>query len=160
MVLFEDFKHKKPDYLEFYGELQNELRPLVDYVARYYQNNGFIVRLLLAKLLAGGKIPHHTDAGFSLLNCHRVHIPIITNDQVAFVVGGEEINMQVGEFWEINNGVDHAVENRSDEDRIHIIIDWMPNYAGESQEEALTSDDARGSGGTGVPKETMDAMIA
>ncbi|MCH8073339.1 MAG: tetratricopeptide repeat protein [Proteobacteria bacterium] len=160
LVLFEDFKHEKPDYLEPYFDLQNELRPLVDYVASYYQNNGFIVRLLLAKLLAGGKIPHHTDAGFSLLNCHRVHIPIITNDQVIFAVGGEEINMQVGEFWEINNGVDHAVENRSNEDRIHIIIDWMPNYAGQSQEEALTSDDAGGRSGTGVPKETMDAMIA
>jgi len=160
LVLFEDFKHKKPDYLEFYGELQNELRPLVDYVARYYQNNGFIVRLLLAKLLAGGKIPHHTDAGYSLLNCHRVHIPIITNDQVAFVVGGEEINMQVGEFWEINNGVDHAVENRSDEDRIHIIIDWMPNYAGKSEEEVLTSDQPEGADSGRPPLETTNAMIA
>ena len=159
LVLFEDFKHEKPDFLEFYFELQNELKPLVDYVAGYYQNNGFIVRLVLAKLLAGGKIPHHTDAGFSLLNCHRVHIPIITNDEVAFFVGGEEKNMQLGEFWEINNSVDHAVENRSDEDRIHIIIDWMPNYAGRPQEEALRPDDAKGAPGTGVPKETMDAMI-
>ncbi len=160
LVLFEDFKHKKPDYLEPYFELQNELRPLVDYVADYYQNNGFIVRLLLAKLLAGGKIPHHTDAGYSLLNCHRVHIPIITNDEVAFVVGGEEINMQVGEFWEINNGLDHAVENRSDEDRIHIIIDWMPNYAGKSEEEVLTSDQPEGSDSGKPPPETMNAMIA
>ena len=159
LVLFEDFKHERPEFLEFYFELQNELKPLVDRVAGYYQNNGFIVRLVLVKLRAGGKIPHHTDAGFSLLNCHRVHIPIITNDEVAFFVGGEEKNMQVGEFWEINNSVDHAVENRSDQDRIHIIIDWMPNYAGQSQEEALTPDDAKGAPGTGVPKETMDAMI-
>ena len=160
VVLFEDFKHEKPEYLEPYFELQNELKPAVDRIADYYQNNGFIVRVLLAKLLAGGKIPHHTDAGYSLMNCHRVHIPVITNDEIVFFVGGEEKNMQVGEFWEINNSVDHAVENRSNEDRIHIIIDWMPNYAGLPQEEVLRSPDAGDSEGTGVPKETMDAMIA
>lgn len=160
LVLFEDFKHKKPDYLEPYFELQNELKPVIDYIAGYYQNNGFIVRVLLAKLLAGGKIPHHTDAGFSLLNCHRVHIPIITNDEVDFVVGGEEINMQAGEFWEINNGVDHAVENRSDQDRIHIIVDWMPNYAGKSEEEVLTSGQPAGTDTGMPPPEAMNAMIA
>jgi Flp pilus assembly protein TadD len=160
LVLFEDFKHEKPEFLDLYFELQNELKPLVDHVASYYQNNGFIVRFLLAKLLAGGKIPHHTDAGFSLLNCHRVHIPVITNDEVVFVVGGEEKNMQVGEFWEINNGIDHAVENRSGEDRIHIIIDWMPNYASQPEEVVLRSDQAAAAGGTGVPAETMNAMIA
>jgi tetratricopeptide (TPR) repeat protein len=160
LVLFEDFKHKQPDYLEPYFDLQDELKPVVDHIAGYYQNNGFIVRVLLAKLLAGGKIPHHTDAGFSLLNCHRVHIPIITNDEVDFVVGGEKINMQAGEFWEIDNGVDHAVENRSDEDRIHIIVDWMPNYAGKSEEEVLTSDQPEGQESGRPPPETMKAMIA
>ena len=160
LVLFEDFKHKQPDYLEPYFELQNELRPVVDYIAGYYRNNGFIVRLLLAKLLAGGKIPHHTDAGYSLLHCHRVHIPIITNDEVVFTVGGEELNMQVGEFWEINNGLDHAVENRSDEDRIHIIIDWMPNYAGQSVEDVLRSGAYEATDSAGPPAETMNAMIA
>jgi len=160
LVLFEDFKHQKPDYLEPYFDMENELKPLVEYVAGYYQNNGFIVRLLLAKLLAGGQIPHHTDAGYSLLHCHRVHIPIITNDKVVFFVGGEEKNMRVGEFWEINNGVDHAVENRSDEDRIHIIIDWMPNYAGQTEEAVLTADQPEGTAATGAPAETLNAMIA
>ena len=159
LVAFEDFKHQKPVYSELYGELQPALEPLVDYVASYYQNNGFIVRLLLAKLLAGGKIPHHTDAGYSLMNCHRVHIPLISNDDVAFFVGGEEKNMKVGEFWEINNSVDHAVENRGDEDRIHIIIDWMPNYAGLPVEEVLRPEDVKATDEAGVPAETLNAMI-
>ncbi len=160
LIHFEDFKYKKPDYRERYFELQNELKPVLDYIDDYYQNNGFIVRLLLAKLLAGGKIPHHTDAGYSLLNCHRVHIPIITNDQVVFFVGGEEKNMQVGELWEINNGLDHAVENRGDEDRIHLIIDWMPNYAGQSEEEVLTADQPEGADRAVAPKATLNAMVA
>jgi tetratricopeptide (TPR) repeat protein len=85
---------------------------------------------------------------------------LITNDDVAFFVGGEEKNMKAGEFWEINNSVDHAVENRSGDDRIHIIVDWMPNYVGLPEEEVLRSEDVKGAGATGAPAETLNAMIA
>jgi tetratricopeptide (TPR) repeat protein len=159
LVHFEDFKHEKPEYSNRFFNLQDALNPLVDYVACYYQNNGFIVRLLVAKLLAGGRIPHHTDAGFSLLNCHRVHIPITTNDQVVFSVGGETKTMHCGEFWEINNGEEHAVDNGGD-DRIHIIIDWMPNYAGRPEAEVLKPDDAPETVEIGAPVETINAMLA
>jgi tetratricopeptide (TPR) repeat protein len=160
LVHFEDYKYKKPEYRDLYFELQDQLQPLVDCIAAYYKNNGFIVRVVLAKLLAGGEIPHHTDSGFSLLNCHRVHIPIVTNEQVIFIVGGEEKNMKVGEFWEINNGTDHAVENRSEEDRIHMIIDWMPNYAGKSEEEVLAPDRPEGLQEAAAPEATVMAMVA
>ena len=160
LVHFEDFKYERPDYRELYTELQDELAPLVDYVSRYYQDNGFVIRLLLAKLVAGGKIPQHTDAGYSLLNCHRVHLPIVTNDDVAFIVGGEEINMQVGELWEINNGTVHAVENRGEEDRIHLIIDWMPNYAGKPEEQVLAPDEAEGADVAAGTAATINAMLA
>jgi preprotein translocase subunit SecA len=32
-----------------------------------------------------------------------------------------------GEMWEINNATLHAVDNRSERDRIHLIVDWVPN---------------------------------
>ena len=144
MVHFEDYQYKKPEHRKLFFEFQDQVQPVVDYVADYYQNNGFIVRLILARLVAGGKIPKHTDAGFSLLNCHRIHLPIITNKDVAFFVGDEERNMQVGELWEINNGTVHAVENRGTEDRVHLIVDWMPNYAGKSEEDILTADPLEG----------------
>ena len=44
-----------------------------------------------------------------------------------FRVGGEQKVMHPGEMWEINNATVHAVDNQSDEDRIHMIIDWVPN---------------------------------
>ncbi len=139
MIHFFRDEYTKPDYRELYFELQNELKPAVDCIADYYQNNGFLVRMLLAKLPAGSKIPKHTDAGYALLNRHRVHIPIITNDKVVFMVDGEEKNMQAGELSEINSELVHAVENQGDADRIHLIIDWMPNYAGQSEEDVLAS---------------------
>jgi len=159
MVHFEDYKYKKPDYRDLYAEFQRELEPVVDYVANYYQNNGFVVRLILAKLVAGGKIPKHTDAGFSLLNCHRIHLPIVTNEDVVFFVGGEERNMQVGELWEINNGTVHAVENRGTEDRIHLIVDWMPNYSGKSEEEVLTADTLEGADSEAADAAMLSTII-
>lgn len=159
MVHFEDYQYKKPDYRDLFHELKGELRPALDYIGNYYQNNGFIVRMILAKLVAGGKIPAHTDAGFSLLNCHRVHLPIITNDDVVFSVGGEDINMQVGELWEINNGSVHSVENRSTEDRVHLIVDWMPNHAGKSEEEVLTPDELEGEDSASANAAMLDGLI-
>ena len=160
LVHFEDFKHEKPEYYELYFELQNELKPLINYIADYYQNNGFIVRMMLAKLIAGGKILSHTDVGFSLQNTHRVHVPIVTNDQVDFFVGGEKKNMRAGELWEINNASAHAVENRSDEDRIHLIVDWMPNFAGKTEAEALTEDPGDGGTSTSDVSMVLNSMVA
>lgn len=160
LVHFEDFKYEQPEYRELFAELQDELQPVIDYIADYYQGNGFVLRVLLAKLRAGGKIPHHTDAGFSLLNCHRVHIPIVTNDDVIFFVGGEEKNMQVGELWEINNGLDHAVENRGYEDRIHLIIDWMPNHSAKSEAAVLAPEQTGEGINRRVDPATLNAMVA
>ena len=159
-IHFEDYRYRKPDVRELYHELQDELKPLLDYIADFYQDNGFVVRLIFAKLLAGGKIPKHADGGFSLLNCHRVHIPIMTNDRNIFYVNGEEKSMQVGELWEINNELVHMVENRSDEDRIHLIVDWMPNQAGRPQEEVLAPDMVNAAEGQRSESETLNMMVA
>ncbi len=132
-------ENTKPDYRELYFELENELKPVVDCIANYYQNNGFLVRMLLTKMPPGSAIPEHVDSGPALINCHRVHIPITTNDKVVFMVGGEKKYMQAGEFWEINNALEHSVENHGDKDRIHLIIDWMPNFTGQSEEDVLAS---------------------
>ena len=159
-IHFEDYRYRKPDVRELYHELQDELKPMLDYIADFYQDNGFVVRLIFAKLLAGGKIPKHADGGFSLLNCHRVHIPIMTNDRNIFFVNGEEKSMQVGELWEINNELVHMVENRSDEDRIHLIVDWMPNQAGRPQEEVLAPDMVNAAEGQRSESETLNMMVA
>jgi Flp pilus assembly protein TadD len=159
LVHFEDYKFQKPEYQALYSELKDEVRPVVEYIADYYRNNGFIVRMILAKLLAGGKIPNHTDAGFSLLNCHRIHVPIITNEKVVISVGGEEINMRTGDFWEINNATVHGVENHSAEDRIHLIVDWMPNYEHKPEEEVLAPDQLEGAERIAATEEMLTTMV-
>ena len=159
LVHFEDYKYDKPEYRELYYEFRDAIGPVVDYIADYYSNNGFIVRAMLAKLDAGGSIPRHTDAGFSLMNCHRVHVPIITNDEVEFFVGGETRHMRAGELWEINNAAVHAVANGGGEDRVHLIIDWMPNFAGRPEAEVLAADRLEGQESAAANAEMLASII-
>lgn len=123
----EDFRHYNPTYQELYSQFRKELQPIFDFIVDYFNHDGFIVRALFARLAAHGRIDTHTDGLYSLLKCHRIHIPIITNDQVVFTIGGEKKVLGEGEMWEINNATLHAVENNGDQDRIHLIIDWVPN---------------------------------
>ena len=127
LVADKDFRHYNPTEHELYHEFRKELKPVTDFIAEHYNHDGYVVRILFARLAAGGKIAPHTDGLYSLMKCHRIHLPIVSNDQVVFSVGGEDLVMREGELWEINNSTLHAVENRSDKDRIHLIIDWVPN---------------------------------
>ena len=127
LIYDDDFRHYDPTYLDIYSQFEDELKPLLDFIAENYQHDGYVVRLIFAKLQARGKIPRHADREYSLLKCHRIHVPIISNDDVFFTVGGEKRVMHPGEMWEINNATFHAVDNQNDEDRIHMIIDWVPN---------------------------------
>ncbi len=127
LIYDDDFRHYNPTYLDNYSQFEDELKPLLDFIAENYQHDGFVVRLIFARLQAHGTIPRHADREYSLLKCHRIHVPIISNDDVFFTVGGEQKVMRPGEMWEINNATFHAVDNQSDEDRIHMIIDWVPN---------------------------------
>ena len=159
LVHFEDYKYDEPEYRDLYSELEEEIAPIVDYIASYYRNNGFIVRAMLAKLEAGGQIPKHTDAGYSLMNCHRVHLPLITSEAVDFFVGGETVQMRAGELWEINNATEHAVSNNGTEDRVHLIVDWMPNLHNKTENEVLTADQLDGEDGEAANEEMLGSII-
>ena len=99
---------------------------LIDLKSMYEEKygKGEFIRVLLVKLKKHSSIYPHEDYGTSLQTCVRTHIAVLTNPLVTFIVGGEEKYMKEGEIWEINNAVTHSVENPSDEDRIHFIIDY------------------------------------
>jgi aspartyl/asparaginyl beta-hydroxylase (cupin superfamily) len=72
-------------------------------------------------------IKSHVDGGVMLQLGRRIHIPLITNPKVIFEVFGEKKYLQVGSWYEINNIIPHSVINESEYDRVHLIIDLMPN---------------------------------
>lgn len=84
------------------------------------------VRLL--QLAVGAEIKPHKD------NClgyedgsFRLHIPIITNSEVEFILDGNRIIMNEGECWYIDANFIHSVANRGTNDRIHLVIDGIRN---------------------------------
>jgi len=124
LIFDTSFSTVKPVYQKWYSQVEDELNKIHD-ICRNVYSDGYIIRALFVNLPAGKSIPSHKDHGMSLLISNRIHIPIITNDGVIFMVGGESINMKEGEMWEINNGEKiHSVDNKSGHDRIHLIIDW------------------------------------
>ena len=93
-------------------------------------NNGRVGRAIFPKLKAGKKIDGHTDNASPnayLDVCRRYQIPIITNPHVYFAIDGGLLNMFEGECWEINNMRWHEVTNNSEKDRVHLLIDIIPN---------------------------------
>ncbi len=128
LIFDEDFRHDDPTVREKFFELDCDtlLEPVLRSISDYYTGDGYVVRALLVCLKPQGVIPPHVDAGYSLLHCRRIHIPIFSTERVEFTVGGEQRAMKEGEVWEINNAREHSVVNRGDQGRVHLIIDWVP----------------------------------
>lgn len=84
------------------------------------------VRLL--KLDVGAEVKPHTDNCLGYEDgCFRLHIPIITNSEVEFILDGNRLVMNEGECWYIDANFTHSVANRGTEDRIHLVIDGLRN---------------------------------
>src|SRR5262249_11699756 len=57
----------------------------------------------------------------------------VTDADVAFFVDGGRVPMEAGECWYLNVNLPHRVDNRSQTDRIHLVIDcvvddWLAGY--------------------------------
>jgi quercetin dioxygenase-like cupin family protein len=84
------------------------------------------VRLL--HLAPGSVIHEHRDRGLAYeYGSFRLHIPVHTNGEVDFIVGGCKMEMQAGECWYANFDLTHSVRNCSTEGRIHLVIDCLRN---------------------------------
>lgn len=92
-------------------------------IAAHYPPGGRIIRAMAAKLLAGGRIALHKDAHPSFAAAHRIHVPLVTNPDVDFVIRGASHHLEEGMAYEVSNLDYHAVTNRG-ADRIHFIFDY------------------------------------
>ena len=125
-LLADDMSHTPPIKTAFYDRFAEAIDPVFQALVLRLGSDGLFIRVLLARLKAKSEIKPHVDKGYSLINCNRIHIPIITNDMVTFSVGGVSRSLKEGEIWEINNADVHSVTNTSQDARVHLIIDWTP----------------------------------
>jgi Aspartyl/Asparaginyl beta-hydroxylase len=87
---------------------------------------GKLVRMTLAELPAGGKIPAHIDNGLGVTAVHRCHVPIVTSREVHFYIDRISHYLECGIAYEFDNTRLHAVDNKSGQRRVHLMFDFMP----------------------------------
>jgi len=84
------------------------------------------VRLLA--LSPGSIIKPHKDRGCSYQEgSFRIHIPIRTNKAVDFTIDGTKLFLEEGTCWYMDFGKTHHIENRGENNRIHLIMDCIRN---------------------------------
>lgn len=53
----------------------------------------------------------------------RLHVPLLTHDQVCFLLNGTPVPFQAGECWFLQLSDPHAVNNPGPGERLHLVID-------------------------------------
>ena len=123
------FIEKNEDPRRFYsnpiwGVWRPMLEPLFNQIVSGY---GFrepvFPKVMLARLAAGHVIDRHVDGAGSNLTTHKIHIPIQTNPLALFTSNDQTSHLEEGHAYEVNNIAAHAVENRGEADRIHLIFE-------------------------------------
>lgn len=72
----------------------------------------------------GESLPPHFD-GIDGVRERRFQVPLVSEEGVAFTIGGETRRFLPGEAWQIDASVTHSVVNASLADRITILFDTV-----------------------------------
>ena len=97
-------------------------------------------RVRLMRLEKNSNITKHTDKVDSDIKNYRLfrlHIPIITHSDIIVESWHDKnivfrSNMEMGDCWFLDVSKAHAVKNKSDMDRVHLVVDvWQNNELGE-----------------------------
>ena len=104
------------------------LYPKVDRLVDWVFNNvkgTKLGRIMLVKLLPGGAIGEHIDPGPYFQAHYRFHVPFITHADMVFLGPGKlnPTHMPAGFLSQLANRQLHSAENKSNVDRIHLIVD-------------------------------------
>ena len=78
-------------------------------------------------MLPGASIYRHRDISQIFQKSHRVHLPLVTHEDVKFFIDDIEYHFPVGKFYEFDNSRYHKVNNNSNVFRMHLIVDLLPN---------------------------------
>ena len=113
----------------FDGPLWPEWRPLLEPVlsaatADYGYARAAFPRIMLARMAPGGFIQPHRDTNPAAKWPHKIHVPLMTNPKVAFLVRGTVHNFREGEAVEVDNIHAHGVRNGGTTPRIHLIFEY------------------------------------
>ena len=82
----------------------------------------------LMRLTPGSAIKEHTDHDLRYEEgMVRIHIPVVTNHGVEFLLNRSRVVLEAGSAWYLRLSDPHSVINRGDTDRVHLVIDAPVN---------------------------------
>lgn len=113
--------HDRPLWTEWRFLLEPVLTQAVD---AYDYVRGEYPRVMFARMAPGGVIQPHVDTNSAAKWPHKIHVPLTTNDRVSFLIGDSTHHFPAGEAVEVNNLGPHAVYNRGETDRVHLIFEY------------------------------------
>jgi hypothetical protein len=117
------------------------------------------VRLL--SLAPGSEIKPHRDLGCGYKDgVFRIHIPVITNPAVYFTLENEQLHLQAGECWYMDFSCTHAIVNKGDTARVHLIMDCIRNEWSDQLFAAHGYDLSARTAAPAMDAATRNAMIA
>jgi hypothetical protein len=87
---------------------------------------GKLIRAEFISLKPKSRIRTHKDRSDLLYLSRRFHVPIKTNPYVTFSAGLDVRHLYPGRLYELNNINYHSVKNDGNENRIHLILDVLP----------------------------------
>jgi len=100
------------------------IAPLLEVTAKAYgYQTAEFPRIMLAKLPAGASIKPHIDRSPAAQFPHKIHIPLLTNQETLFFLNDKGFNLKEGVIHEVNNRMNHSVVNKGNSDRIHLIFE-------------------------------------
>jgi hypothetical protein len=84
------------------------------------------LRVVFYRLKGGTKIGRHRDLSENRMipGVVRIHVPIVTNEHIIMYVDDQPYRFEAGTAWYFDATAFHSVENNSDQDRIHLVVDF------------------------------------
>lgn len=79
-------------------------------------------------LRAGFTIKKHRDIARNFENnIIRIHVPVISDDEIYIYLDDERVKMEPGECWYMDLDLHHEIFNKSDKDRVNLVMDCVRN---------------------------------
>lgn len=82
-------------------------------------------RSRLMGLAPGAQVVPHVDAHYHWRSHWRLHVPVVTSEQVLFTCGGETVHMAPGTCWMFDSFRPHEVHNGGNAKRVHLVLDTV-----------------------------------
>lgn len=80
-------------------------------------------KVMFARLRANSNIEQHIDHGSSHPRVHKIHVPLVSHQNIEFLISDSKFYLEPGKAYEVNNLKPHGVVNPTPIDRIHLIFE-------------------------------------